>query len=413
MATTFLPHPNGVTTTLQSSYTAGSGSLVLATGTGSRFGTTFPIRVTVAAQATYGTPSEVLTIFDVIGRSNDTLTGVAASEGTTDRNYAAGDRVEVRWTNGMAAAIEGAVNALEAASASVVPAVAQGRISTSSSLAIPADAAAATSLYYVRHAGDKITLWDSASSAYVARTIKDASSNPYLAFTLSPLVGVTNVNVDLFLGWNGTAVVPSLATWSGDLARSGSGLYSADGMYFADSTKVARYVGTVRCGGTLGLGNAATFPDTHTLRFVWNLYNQVQRPHWYQVPVAYWNSTGTGSFVSWAGAGHYGDVQFVIGLDGGCQPNIQTYAVVSVINAAGGWAEIGISIDESTSTLSPGASTFFGFTASTITTQISSIGFIRPGIGYHWLSGALVQLAGASAQFFGQGQCLLSTTLWG
>ena len=69
--------------------------------------------MTVATAATVGTTAEVNSIFNVTGRTTDTLTGVTAIEGTTDRNYAIGDRVECRWTSGLATAIETAVNGVE------------------------------------------------------------------------------------------------------------------------------------------------------------------------------------------------------------------------------------------------------------------------------------------------------------
>jgi hypothetical protein len=113
VATVFRPHPNNCTSTLASGYTAGSGSLVLAAGTGAAFGSTFPILVTAATAATLGTPGEINTIFQATGRTADTLTGITAVEGTTDRNYAIGDRVDVRWTSGLAIALEFAINAVE------------------------------------------------------------------------------------------------------------------------------------------------------------------------------------------------------------------------------------------------------------------------------------------------------------
>ena len=111
--TVFKPHPNNVSTTLASTHAPGSGTLVLASGTGAAFGSTFPLTVTVAQAANVGLTTEVNTIFTVTGRSSDTLTGVSAAEGTADRAYAIGDRVECRWTSGLAAAVETAVNALE------------------------------------------------------------------------------------------------------------------------------------------------------------------------------------------------------------------------------------------------------------------------------------------------------------
>ena len=111
--TSFKPHPNNVSTCLSSHYTAGSGSLVVDAGTGALFGSTFPMTVTAITALSYGTPEEVSAIFNVTARSGDTLTISAAIEGTIDRDFAADDRVEVRWTSGLAGAIEGAVNNLE------------------------------------------------------------------------------------------------------------------------------------------------------------------------------------------------------------------------------------------------------------------------------------------------------------
>ncbi len=112
MATTFNTPINNVRSTLQSSHTSGSGTLAVATGTGTLFGSTFPLRVTVVTAASYGTASEVLTIFSVTARATDSLT-VTAIEGTSDAPYAAGAFVEMRDTAGSFSDIHTAVNALE------------------------------------------------------------------------------------------------------------------------------------------------------------------------------------------------------------------------------------------------------------------------------------------------------------
>ena len=111
--TTFKPHPNNVSTCLAAPYTAGSGALVLEAGTGVKFGTVFPLTVTVIRAATYGTPDEFSVVFNVTARTGDTLTISGAIEGTTDHDFVVEDRVDVRWTDGLAKAVEGAVNALE------------------------------------------------------------------------------------------------------------------------------------------------------------------------------------------------------------------------------------------------------------------------------------------------------------
>lgn len=99
---------NNVSATLGAAYTAGSGALVLASDQGARFGTpavSAPVRFTVVSQ----TDPAVLTIFRATGRSADTLTGVTAIEGTTDRAYSAGDTVEMRATAGAFSDIHDAI----------------------------------------------------------------------------------------------------------------------------------------------------------------------------------------------------------------------------------------------------------------------------------------------------------------
>jgi len=112
MATTFSTPLNNLRTTLGSSHASGSGSLIVATGTGVNFGSTFPLRVTVATAATYGIIGELSTIFSVTARSTDTLT-VSVIEGTSDRTYGVGDIVEVRETAGTISDLNTAVNAAE------------------------------------------------------------------------------------------------------------------------------------------------------------------------------------------------------------------------------------------------------------------------------------------------------------
>jgi hypothetical protein len=114
--TTFKTLVNNLFTTLGASYTAGSGTMTLSSGTGSLFGTVTPsnpVRFTVITVGSYGTTSEILTIFRATGIAGDVLSGVAAIEGTTDRNYGAGDKVECRPTQGSYGDIHAAINAIE------------------------------------------------------------------------------------------------------------------------------------------------------------------------------------------------------------------------------------------------------------------------------------------------------------
>src|SRR5438270_12432236 len=88
--------------TLRADYAPGDGVLHLASGEGARFGSAFPLRVTVQAST-----SGPFTIFRATGRAGDDLTIGAPDEGTADQAYPAGSAVENRWTAGAVAELAG------------------------------------------------------------------------------------------------------------------------------------------------------------------------------------------------------------------------------------------------------------------------------------------------------------------
>lgn len=101
-----VPVNNASTKVGISGYTAGSGALVLISGGGAFFPTLNPgdfLKVTVIQVAfayVPSAPTSTYTIFKVTGVSGDTLTIDSTLEGTTDRNYAYLDVVEIRSTAG-------------------------------------------------------------------------------------------------------------------------------------------------------------------------------------------------------------------------------------------------------------------------------------------------------------------------
>src|SRR5437868_6427165 len=105
MSTTFHTPINNVSTTVGSNHTGGSGSLVVASGAGSRFGSTFPLVITASRAGT------VRSILNVTARSTDTLTISGAIEGTTDVDLVVGDTIEMRPTALAITELQDAVNA--------------------------------------------------------------------------------------------------------------------------------------------------------------------------------------------------------------------------------------------------------------------------------------------------------------
>lgn len=121
---------NQLATTLGVQHTASSGTLVLATGYGAviaaeiaaegapSISTGNPIRVSVIAAAEAGDspiPVSNRTIFQATGLSTDTLTGVTAIEGTTDRTYQVGDAVRFNLTAGTIGDLHTVLNSLGSA----------------------------------------------------------------------------------------------------------------------------------------------------------------------------------------------------------------------------------------------------------------------------------------------------------
>lgn len=118
--TVFAVPINNISTSVGASgYTAGSGALTLATGGGALFpalAVNQSYRVTVVQNAyAYlpAAPASSYTIYGVNAVAGDTLYGLLPLEGTVDRNYTAGDIVEVRVTAGTISALQGAINAIE------------------------------------------------------------------------------------------------------------------------------------------------------------------------------------------------------------------------------------------------------------------------------------------------------------
>jgi hypothetical protein len=117
---------NNAESTLAADHTSGSGTLVLATGTGTLFGSpspTAPVRVTVARRPTMVNgqikPATILTIFRATARSGDTLSGLTAVENTSDRAYFKSDPVVATITAGMFADLQAVIAAVPS-SATVV-----------------------------------------------------------------------------------------------------------------------------------------------------------------------------------------------------------------------------------------------------------------------------------------------------
>jgi hypothetical protein len=104
VSTTFHKPINNVSTTVGATHTPLSVSLVVASGSGSRFGSIFPLIITASRSGT------VLSILNVTGRNSDTLTISEALEGTSDVDLQVGDKIEMRPTALAITELQDAIN---------------------------------------------------------------------------------------------------------------------------------------------------------------------------------------------------------------------------------------------------------------------------------------------------------------
>lgn len=140
--------------------------------------TVLPTRVTLVTAGTYGTATELLTIFGVTDVNGDILTITAPLEGTLDRNYAAGDYADLRVTAGYIVDLNIAVNGLLTPSYQP-PAFTAFAISGQAAIVEVGSALAA---------GNKTFTWATSNSGNVSTnsiSIKDATTSTTLGAGLS------------------------------------------------------------------------------------------------------------------------------------------------------------------------------------------------------------------------------------
>lgn len=147
------------------------------------------------------------------------------------------------------------------------------RLSVSSGVSVPfADNANVSTIYLTPHVSGAIALFD--GSSWVRRV------TPEISLALSGLTA--GKNYDVFASWSGSAVVLTLGTaWTSDTLRA-SLLGTQNGVYVQSGDATKRYVGTIRAT------SATQTQDTAAQRFVWNMYNRIERALYIEDTTASW-----------------------------------------------------------------------------------------------------------------------------
>ncbi len=148
-----------------------------------------------------------------------------------------------------------------------------GRLSASSSGSTGEESSGVDDLYFLRHCGAQIALYDG-SSAWSYHTIPavGVSFDVSADNDLDAAAIAVDSNYDVFLYNNASTLELHLKKWTNDTTRVA--LAVQDGVLVRSGATAYRYLGTVR---TVDVSSAPKIVDHGRRRFIWNLQNQVTR----------------------------------------------------------------------------------------------------------------------------------------
>jgi hypothetical protein len=219
--TTFATPGDNLITSLGSAYTAGSGTMTLATGYGAivsarlsamgfpTISSTNPLRFTVVAASAlnaYGqiTNTNLVAVYTATGLSGDVLSGVAVDTGSIDQNFAAGSQWAVFVTARAIWSVDNAVNRLESGATLTNASTLQG-----------------FSVASTTPTNGQYLIWNNSANQWQPTSVAGSGSVTSVGLTMPTGFSVSGSPVTT----NGTLAVST--TLSGVLKGNGSGIVAA------------------------------------------------------------------------------------------------------------------------------------------------------------------------------------------
>ena len=268
-----------------------------------------------------------------------------------------------------------------------LPIVAQGRLSLSSTLPVPAaDVTGATTIYYLPFTGSKISLWDSTHSAIITDSIGTGVS---IALT-GQGAGMYDVYASDATG-SGTVTL-SLVGWSSTTSRAPATALAYGthlNCLIASGTETSRYLGSVYLYGT------GTTEDTAGDRALWNYYNRVGRAGVASVAGSWGYTTGAWRASNGNVTNGQGRISYVVGVT---EEGISTSFCETISTSIVGYCGIALDVTNSPSVYQQTQSS-----SGTVTLSMApSINIAYPAVGYHFIQ-AIEQGAGSGTTNFNGG----------
>lgn len=217
------------------------------------------------------TNSAIVSVSGLLNTKINTVSGIlSANQGIPD-----GDKGDILVTNtGTTWTIDAnAINSTKLANSSVTPQkvsfnkaltnIVGGRLTLTSNTPVTSSDATSSIVYYTPYVGSSICLYNTSSASWDILDFTQAS------LSLSGLTSGKNYDVFAYNN-NGTLTLELGTAWSTDTTRA-TNLSTQDGVYVLSGNLSRRYLGTIRATAS------NTTEDSQAKRFVWNMYNRVNR----------------------------------------------------------------------------------------------------------------------------------------
>ena len=357
--------------TVSTGYDAAATSVALTAGHGARLPTA-PFNATWWNSTDFPDPSDDSNaeIVRVTAIATDTLTVTRAQEGTSASTKNTASKT-YRMIAGLTAKtlntdLSGAVDVIN------------GRLTLESGVAISiTDQTAKTTIYFTPFKGNKISLYD--GSAWAIQSFTERS------LALGTLT--TDTNYDVFIYSNaGTLTLELSAAWASATARTDS-LVLQDGIYVKSGATTRRYLGTFRTT------SATTTEDSIAKRLLWNSQNRVNRALYKSLTTTH-NYTG---FARQWNADPTAQVAIVTGFAEDLIPvSISGFGNTLL---AGVFQIVGIGLDTTTTAYRGTRNLVWDAASSGQSMQASTVTFVEPQIGYHFLAMLESSENGGNPQF--------------
>jgi hypothetical protein len=254
--------------------------------------------------------------------------------------------------------------------------ICQGRLTLESGVPVSTtDQTAKTTIYFTPYNGNCIGLYDGTS--WKLHTFTERS------LALGTLT--SGLNYDVFIYDNAGTLTLELTAWTNDTTRA-TALTTQDGVYVKTGATTRRYLGTLRTTSTTTTEDSGGSTSTSGKRFLWNLYNQVDRRVQSKEGGSHTYSTAT-----WRqyGADAAMDCEFIQGL---ALSKIQV-TVRAQMAVGGTYSYLAAGLDTTTTNTD-----YTAIGAVSIDTLVGvTVDIASPTVGYHYMS--LNQIAQSSTAY--------------